>query len=1008
MKTKILFSYLVFLFFCFIGFGNLYSQSISEGTLIGRITGSEDKKALPFATVMVAGTNNGVAADVDGNYILRNINAGKRTIIVSYIGYKTKKIDVAIKPDMINKLNVALEITAIKGKEVVVSAQRVGQQGAINEQINSNTIENVVSADRLQENPDANSAEAIGRLPGISLIRSGGEGTGIVIRGLDPKYSQVLLDGIALPSTDDNTRSTSVAGISQYILQGVEVFKSITPDMEGDAVAGTINLKLGEAPSGLKYSLMAQGGYNHLNDYLKNYKLVGDISNRFFNDNLGVMLSLDAESVNRSDQTLSASYDITSASSPGQLAPLYVNTISLNDETRINGRSSGSLLIDYRLSPTTKLFFNNFFSHTDQNYSNVAKSYLVNSGTISYSISDVPNIESELYLGSLKAEHQFRFFKLDEGLVFSQSHAYTPDSRYWIFNSVNTMLKKFGDQATESLPLNEILAGATDTLSKANLNNFEMTIMGRSADDMVEKHINAYINLKAPFEFGKFISGYIKFGAEYKVNNRNRVYDSRQQIVWGPMNPAFADSATTNLPWVGVASTKSLSMQGLYDYTVNNFMKGQYNFGWYPNISRLNQIFDWWNSYSNYYIYNVNPKDMPPAFSNGQKIGFQPNWPAISPNRQRLNEFYYAGYLMGELDLGDMISFVPGVRYEKVRDNLGGWWAEVISQTDPYHPYNAPGYSTDSTHNDEYWLPMIHLKIKPTDWFQTLLSFTQTLSRPDYNMLIPYVILNRGMGTQYYTAGNPDLKPEFWTNYDLQFAVFSDKIGLVSVSGFYKKVKDKIWNSSIYRTPGQPWTFGAGQYFSDYSTVLITVPQNFNFPVYLKGLEFEAQTNLWYLPEPFNYITLDVNFTLINSETKYQYPKTSEVLTGYDNHGRPIYKLVSVDSIYAGPMLNQPKSIANFSFGYNYKGFNLWLSYQYTGAMVTSEPNLTEFQNDVSQFSRWDLQITQKLPIEGLEALFNYANINDPITYQNNLADPRPSSLESYGWTMDLGIRYRL
>ncbi|MCL5028327.1 MAG: TonB-dependent receptor, partial [Bacteroidetes bacterium] len=542
------------------------------------------------------------------------------------------------------------------------------------------------------------------------------------------------------------------------------------------------------------------------------------------------------------------------------------------------------------------------------------------------------------------------------------------------------------------------------TLSNSTLNNFYLYNMNRQANDLLEKNIDTYINFKIPFNLGDYISAYVKFGIKYKETSRDRNFDSKHAgiSVIGDI-PQFGEYATKSLPWAGISTIGTLSMVGLYDYAVSNFLKGQYNFNWYPNITKLNQIFDWWNNFSNYYLYN-NPKEMPPAFSGG-KLGFYPDWYGIKMNTQKMNDYYYAGYIMSEFNLGDMFVFIPGIRYEKVKDNLNGWWIEVIPYPDLSHP---SGHAIDSTHNDEYLLPNFHLKFKPTDWIQTLFSFTQTLNRPDYNMLIPNVYLNRSGGTEFYQAGNPDLKPEFWTNYDAQVAVFGDKIGLVSIGGFYKKVKDMIWTPSIYRTPGQPWSFGAGQYFTDNSTVLITVPQNFNFPVYLKGLELEAQTNLWYLPQPFNYISLDINFTLINSKTTYEYSKTQLVTIGKDSRGRPITKLISIDSIYSGPMLNQPKSIANFSFGYNYKGFNLWLSYQYTGEIITSEPNMVEFEVHKSNFSRWDLQVTQKLPVEGLEVLFNFANINNPVEYQNNLADPRPSYLENYGWTMDFGIRYKL
>ena len=206
-------------------------------------------------------------------------------------------------------INIFLSSATTNLNEVQITAQGKGQKQAMQEQMNSNTIVNVVAPDRLQENPDANSAEAIGRLPGISVVRSGGEGTGLVIRGLEPKYTTVTLNGMALPSTDLASRSTNISGISQYMLQGVEVFKALTPDMEANSVAGTINLKLKETPKGFHYNLMGQGGYNALNNYYGNYKLTADISNRFFNDKLGISVSADAERVNRSTETMSAGYD---------------------------------------------------------------------------------------------------------------------------------------------------------------------------------------------------------------------------------------------------------------------------------------------------------------------------------------------------------------------------------------------------------------------------------------------------------------------------------------------------------------------------------------------------------------------------------------------------------------------------------------------------------------------------------------------------------------------------
>jgi len=100
----------------------------------------------------------------------------------------------------------------------------------------------------MQELPDANAAEAIGRLPGISLQRDAGEANKVVVRGLSPKYVNVTLEGLKMPSTDMNDRSVDLSMIQTESLGGVEVNKSLRPDMDADAIGGTVNLRLAKAP----------------------------------------------------------------------------------------------------------------------------------------------------------------------------------------------------------------------------------------------------------------------------------------------------------------------------------------------------------------------------------------------------------------------------------------------------------------------------------------------------------------------------------------------------------------------------------------------------------------------------------------------------------------------------------------------------------------------------------------------------------------------------------------
>lgn len=146
----------------------------------GRVTGLVRDKAtgeeLIGATVQVKGTAIGIATDVDGRFSLPSVPSGAQTLVVSYIGYRQQEVAVNVVDGGTVQVTVDLEPSSLQGDEVTVTAQVEGQVAAINQQIASNTISNVVSAARIQELPDVNAAESIGRVPGVSIQRSGGEG----------------------------------------------------------------------------------------------------------------------------------------------------------------------------------------------------------------------------------------------------------------------------------------------------------------------------------------------------------------------------------------------------------------------------------------------------------------------------------------------------------------------------------------------------------------------------------------------------------------------------------------------------------------------------------------------------------------------------------------------------------------------------------------------------------------------------------------------------------------
>jgi TonB-dependent receptor len=954
----------------------------SDGPLVG-------------VTVLIQGSNIGTTTNVDGKFSI-SISESQSVLIFSFLGYRTQKINVVKNQSLI----IFMETESREIKELVITAQALGQKNAIRQQISSNTIKNVVAADRLQENPDANATEAIGRLPGISVMRSGGEGTGLVIRGLEPRYTTVTLNGIQLPSTSGSDRGTNLSGISQYALQGAEVYKSLTADMDANSVAGTVNLKLRQAPKNLHINVMAQKGYNYLNDDLKNYKFLGEFSNRIFNDRLGILFTANAERVNRSIQTMSAGYGIDS-NNPND--SILLNSVSLNDIKSVIYRRSALLSLDYNVSKNTVFMLYGMYSNSRNDYQRQSKNYGIGgAGTVGYSFAANPNNPTDMFQTSISGETKFNFLniKAEYGFSYSKGKNYNLSGRSWNFNFDKASTSTITDIAHRQLDPKDLIPLFSDNAD--SLSNCWLTSIGQRDSKIEDENINAYLNFTVPFKIGDLISGNIKFGGMYRIKNRWRDDTVGAQGTNANANQFAPKILADSLPWIERNAGGNISAKGLTDGTIDDFLNGNFNFGNSFNINRLNQISDAWQNISNYY-YTQGPNVYLPLFGEVSKLGYTQSVAECMMNDQDIKEQYGAGYLMSEINFGKYVMFLPGIRFEKTYTTMKGFYALPL-QYSPSITAPLPGTDSLANRTDQFLLPMIHLRIKPTKTFYMHFAFTQTLSRPDFNAISPNYFVNTGFAPFSYSASNPELRPELWTNLDAQFVFHGKKMGLFSVNAFYKTVKDKIWNRSYQRIKGDAII----NPFPNTATVNVSIWENHANLAYVNGVEVDWQSNFSYLPKPFCYFTLSANYTFTNSKTSYPYSRIDLITPAAG--GRPV--ATRIDSTTTGPMILQPKNIANASLGFNKDGFNAWLSFQYNGQIFTGKnyrgvPRL-DAQKDY--FYRWDLQLTKKFAIsklEGFEVILNIANISNYTESQRLMGDVRPTYQENYGWTSDLGLRFR-
>ena len=403
----------------------LYSQQEGTGILKGIVKAAEDGEKLPYASLIIVGTTLGASTDFEGNYIIRNIPAGKQTVRVSFVGYESQSREVNIQNNKIVELDISLPHVTIQGKEVVVQAQAAGQIAAINQQLSSNSIVNVVSSARIQEVPDANAAESVGRLPGVSIQRVGGEGNKVVIRGLSPKFSAINVNGVRMAATGSGDRSTDISMISPYMLEGIEVMKALTPDKDADVIGGSVDFKLREAPNKSNLNAQLQGGYNGMSKEYKDYKFVLGGNRRFFDNQFGLFAQMDIESRDRSSDELSAGFEIVNPVL-GKKNQVTASNATFLDFLRKKQRYGGSLVLDYRYD-LGKIKLGNFYSYIKNDVTRRSESFNSSTNEHTYYMAKTNN-EMTVVSNSFDAEHDLGFIKLDGSLSGSFSQNKVPQN----------------------------------------------------------------------------------------------------------------------------------------------------------------------------------------------------------------------------------------------------------------------------------------------------------------------------------------------------------------------------------------------------------------------------------------------------------------------------------------------------------------------------------------------------------------------------------------------------
>jgi len=632
--------------------------------------------------------------------------------------------------------------------------------------------------------------------------------------------------------------------------------------------------------------------------------------------------------------------------------------------------------MDYQL-PEGEISFTNFLSSgiTEKHDRYEINNVRLGSGSNNQHVYNLGYSKSTLNLihNALNLQQRLGLFNMDLKVSHSYSETKNPDD--WIvsfFQSPANLSSFEGKKNLDPALVNQAVLKDAD---KTRLNTLQT-----NSSFARERSLTAGLDLDFPLDFSNSVTSVIKFGGKYKTQKRsyNNEVSGTNATLTSPSARTGAQLIADHFGWTGDPNAIPLSLFTDKNYDYGKILGGRFHMYNPMDFSKVEDVIRF-------------AKNNIDAFTATSPEAFAKNNYLSTTNDYSGREIVTAGYIMATIKIGQQLTVIPGVRYQNLKTSYSG--ARGQQTTFSYNFYNH----TDTTvvQDNGYWLPNLNIKYKPLPWFDVRMAYSNTVSYPDFNANIPRIDATT---TPFLAWNNYSLKPIRSTNYDLYFSFSENRIGLFTVGGFLKKIKNVIypWTFSVRGRDASPYYLTGKRPNSRWTYVVSTFINN-PFEVDNWGMELEWQTHLWYLPGMLSGLVLNVNYTHIFSEAKYpfQVPGVSSFTT--------------IDTSYTDRLIYQPDDIVNLTVGYDYKDFSIRISMLYQNDVFAFASQKPQMRANTAAYTRWDLSFKQILPWYGLELYGSLNNINSSRDesvlqlYQNI-----PRTIEAYGMTGELGLRWQL
>lgn len=801
---------------------NVLHAQERRGAISGRVADVQHA-VLPGARVELEPGGRKAVSDGQGQFSIPDLPPGHYRVTISYVGFEPYSSEVDVTAGATANVDAALAIGA-KSEVVEVRAEREqGEVEALNLERTADNIVQILPAEVITSLPNTNIADAVGRLPSVSLERDEGEGKYVQIRGTEPRLSNVTVDGVHLPSPE-NVRNVKLDAIPADLVEMVQLNKTLSANQEGDAIGGSVNLVTKSAQDKPYISVLGLGGYTPIagGRSLDQFDLT--MGNRFFQKKLGLLVGGSYDWNGRGIDDVEPAPGVNPLAGGGTFsgANTYDQREYWYDRTRFG--FGGTL--DYKLGDWSTAYIRGLFSQfkddgQDWIYSPTVGSFITPTLTNPDGTSAFTHVTRKpaqrLFSTTAGAHQTFGKTLLNYEVAFGQARftGFFPTTN---FQPLANSILNGGVQYTLNAkdPFTPVL-----TATNANIfdpTQYAMAQLRRGDDHTFERDVTGSIDVLRNYDLGSHFS---TFEVGFKVRDSHKSELDTQQTFSGNTDPTAGP--------VGLMSTM-----------LGSFTNPDYYFGVYPpygpttNYAKIINFFN-----SNPGVFTTDPladlaRTLPADFN--------------------IDERVIAGYVMNTINFGGKYRLQAGVRFEGTQDSF------LANQIQTSGGDFIPGTLTPVTGNHDYInvLPSIQFQTRFEDDTIVRLAYGIGIARPNFGDIAPFISFDPTVKAPKpaVSAGNPALQPTHAQNFDLQIEHYLKPFGVIEVGFFYKYLTNPIFNADALLT--------SGIFTGDVQTQPINGTH-----AHLVGVEMAWQQRLSFLPGFLNGSGVRANYSYTKSQASF-------------------------------------------------------------------------------------------------------------------------------------------